>query len=163
MFKFWASYFGKWVINIMADVLTKEQRHRNMRNIRSSNTKIEVALRKLLWKKGIRYRKNYSKLPGKPDIAITKYNIAVFCDSDFFHGKDIDKLKERLSRGDNGKYWIDKITNNIKRDAEVDMKLKALGWTVLRFWGEDINKNPDKCVKSVEEAILKAKVENTVI
>ena len=65
----------------MADVLTKEQRKRNMQSIRSKDTKIEMILRKALWSSGIRYRKNYSKIPGKPDIAITKYKIAIFCDS----------------------------------------------------------------------------------
>lgn len=70
------------------DRLTPEQRHKNMKNIKSSDTKIEITLRKALWKKGYRYRKNYKKLPGKPDIAITKYKIAIFCDSEFFHGKD---------------------------------------------------------------------------
>ena len=76
----------------MADVLTKEQRKRNMQSIRSKDTKIEMILRKALWSSGIRYRKNYSKVPGKPDIAITKYKIAIFCDSEFFHGKDILKV-----------------------------------------------------------------------
>ena len=71
----------------MADVLTKEQRKKNMQRIKSKDTKIEIILRKALWSHGIRYRKNYSKIPGKPDIAITKYKIAIFCDSEFFHGK----------------------------------------------------------------------------
>ena len=70
------------------DVLSKEQRSKNMRNIKSRDTKIEVTLRKALWKKGYRYRKNYSLLPGKPDIVLTKYKIAIFCDGEFFHGKD---------------------------------------------------------------------------
>lgn len=77
------------------DVLTKEQRRRNMQSIRSKDTSIELALRKALWNQGYRYRKNYKKLPGKPDIALTRYKIAVFCDSEFFHGKDWDALKVR--------------------------------------------------------------------
>ena len=76
-----------------------------MQRIRSKDTSIEVLLRKALWAQGIRYRKNYTKLPGKPDIAITKYKIAIFCDSEFFHGKDWDKLKERLSRSEKGEYF----------------------------------------------------------
>lgn len=80
------------------DVLTPEQRKKNMKRIRSKDTSIEVTLRRALWKQGIRYRKNYKKLPGKPDIAITKYKIAVFCDSEFFHGKDWEQLRERLSK-----------------------------------------------------------------
>ena len=81
------------------DNLTKEQRHKNMVNIKGKNTSIELCLRKALWNRGIRYRKNYNKLPGKPDIAITKYKIAVFCDSEFFHGKDWEVLKPRLEAG----------------------------------------------------------------
>ena len=75
------------------DVLTKEQRRKNMQNIRSKDTKIEILLRKALWSKGYRYRKNYKKLPGNPDIVLTKYKIAIFCDGEFFHGKDWEKLK----------------------------------------------------------------------
>ena len=70
------------------DRLTKEQRHKNMKNIKSKDTGIEVTLRKALWKKGYRYRKNDKKLPGRPDIVLPKYQIAIFCDSEFFHGKD---------------------------------------------------------------------------
>lgn len=83
----------------MADNLTREQRHKNMSHIKSRDTLIEVKLRKALWNKGYRYRKNYSKLPGKPDIVLTKYKIAIFCDSEFFHGKDWEVLRPRLERG----------------------------------------------------------------
>ena len=81
------------------DRLTKEQRHKNMKNIKSKDTGIEVTLRKALWKKGYRYRKNDKKLPGRPDIVLPKYQIAIFCDSEFFHGKDWDNLKLQLERG----------------------------------------------------------------
>ena len=80
------------------DRLTKEQRHRNMSNIKNKDTSIELKLRKALWKKGYRYRKNYNKLPGKPDIVLTKYRIVIFCDSEFFHGKDWEKLKLQLEK-----------------------------------------------------------------
>lgn len=142
----------------MSDVLTKEQRHRNMSNIRSKDTKIERILRNALWSKGIRYRKNYSALPGKPDIVITKYMIAIFCDSEFFHGKDWDLLKPRLLRGDNGEFWVNKISKNISRDEEVNKQLKALGWTVLRFWGTDIKKNTGDCLKAIDEAVFDAEI-----
>nr|WP_296267749.1 very short patch repair endonuclease [uncultured Merdimonas sp.] len=135
------------------DNLTKEQRHKNMKNIHSKDTKIEIKLRKALWKKGYRYRKNYSKLPGKPDIALTKYKIAVFCDSEFFHGKDWEVLKPRILKGVNSDYWLNKISRNMERDQEVNQKLLFLGWTVIRFWGKDINKNVDECVKVIEETI----------
>lgn len=85
----------------MPDVLTPEQRRKNMQHIKGSDTKIEVLLRKALWKKGYRYRKNYKDLPGKPDIALTKYKIAIFCDGEFFHGKDWEVLKPRLEKSNN--------------------------------------------------------------
>ena len=100
------------------DVLTKEQRHKNMKNIKSKDTKIELILRKALWTNGIRYRKNYSQLPGKPDIAITKYKIAIFCDGEFFHGYDWTNQKKRLRNSNSSEYWIKKISRNISRDND---------------------------------------------
>lgn len=135
------------------DNLTKEQRHKNMQNIRNKDTKIEIKLRKALWKKGYHYRKNFADLPGRPDIALTKYKIAVFCDSEFFHGKDWEVLKPRILKGDNSSYWVKKISRNMERDDEVNKKLLFLGWTVIRFWGRDILKNTDECIKVIEEAI----------
>ena len=134
-------------------MVSSEQRHANMSRIKSKDTSIELILRQALWKQGIRYRKNYKKLPGSPDIAITKYRIAVFCDSEFFHGKDWDALKLRLQKGNNSTYWIKKITRNKERDDEVERSLKFKEWTVLRFWGEDIKKNTDDCVRAIKEAI----------
>ncbi len=142
----------------MTDVLTKEQRRRNMQHIHAKNTKIELILRKALWNKGIRYRKNYSKLPGKPDIAITKYKIAVFCDSEFFHGKNWEVLRPRLLKGDNGEFWVNKISKNRTHDNDVDKQLLFLGWTVIRFWGDDIKKHSDECVKVIEEVIFDAQM-----
>lgn len=143
----------------MADVLTQEQRHKNMKNIRSKNTKIERILRKALWERGIRYRKNYSKLPGKPDIVLTKYKIAIFCDSEFFHGKNWEAQKIRLAKGNNGEFWINKISKNIIHDEEINKKLWLMGWTVIRFWGEEIKKNTDECIKTIEEAIFEKQLD----
>ncbi len=138
----------------MADVLTKEQRKKNMQHIRSKDTKIELLMRRALWKEGIRYRKNYTKVPGKPDIAITKYQIAIFCDSEFFHGKDWQQLKPRLEKGDNAEFWVNKISRNRERDMEVDKELKALGWIALRFWGNEIRRETEQCVNVVKEIIF---------
>lgn len=138
----------------MADVLTKEQRHKNMKNIRSKDTSIEVFLRKALWSKGYRYRKNVKSLPGSPDIVLTKYKIAIFCDGEFFHGKDWEILKPRLERGSNSEFWISKISRNRERDDEVNKKLLFMGWTVIRFWGTDIKKNADECVKVIQETVF---------
>ena len=136
------------------DVLTKEQRHKNMSHIKGKDTVIEKKLRKILWQKGFRYRKNYKKLPGTPDIALTKYKIAIFCDGEFFHGKNWEELEKHLKNSNNSEFWISKIKRNIERDEEIDKKLNAMGWTVLRFWGEDIKKRPDECIRVIEETIL---------
>ena len=130
-------------------MLTKEQRHRNMASIKSKDTSIELLLRRQLWHKGYRYRKNDKNLPGKPDIVLTKYKIVIFCDSEFFHGKDWKILKEQLLSGKNSEFWIKKISRNIERDEEINKQLQFMGWTVLRFWGKDIKKNLDSCVKTI--------------
>ena len=133
------------------DDLTPEQRKKNMQAIRSKDTTIELALRKALWKKGIRYRKNYEGLIGKPDIVITKYRIVVFCDSDFWHGYDWDNRKSRIKS--NQEYWIPKIERNMKRDKEVTAVLVEQGWIVLRFWEHSIRKNLESCLDDIEEAV----------
>jgi DNA mismatch endonuclease (patch repair protein) len=142
----------------MADNLTAEQRKKNMQHIKSKDTKIEVLLRRELWRRGYRYRKNYSGLPGKPDIVLTKYKIAIFCDSEFFHGKDWEVLKPRLEKGNNSDYWLKKISRNRERDDEINKQLLFQGWTVIRFWGKDILKNVDECIKVVEETIFDLKM-----
>lgn len=136
------------------DTLTKEQRKKCMSNIRSKDTGIELALRKALWHKGYRYRKNYKELPGTPDIVLTKYRIVIFCDSEFWHGKDWDILKPRLLKGKNPDYWIKKIERNRERDVETDKKLILMDWTVIRFWGKEILKNTDECIRVIEETIF---------
>ncbi|MCC8086246.1 MAG: very short patch repair endonuclease, partial [Clostridium sp.] len=128
--------------------------HKNMKNIKGQDTSIELILRSALWKRGYRYRKNYKKLVGKPDIVLIKYKIAIFCDSEFWHGKDWDVLKARLDKGSNPQYWIKKITRNMERDDAVNKKLRMLGWSVVRFWGKDIVRNTDECVKIIEEIIF---------
>lgn len=129
-------------------------RHYNMQQIKSKDTSIELKLRKALWAKGYRYRKNVKELPGSPDIVLTKQKIAIFCDSEFFHGKDWEVLRPQLERGNNAQFWIDKITRTKERDDEANKKLMFLGWTVIRFWGKEILKDTDTCVKVVEEVIF---------
>lgn len=131
-----------------------EKSHKMMSKIRGKDTSIEVALRKVLWRRGYRYRKNLKSLPGSPDIALTKYKIAIFCDSEFFHGKDWEVLKGKLQNGKNPDYWIKKIERNIERDHEKDQELIAEGWTVIHFWGKEILKNTDECIKVIEETIF---------
>ena len=144
--------------DVMDEGVKQKQRHDNMSHIRGKDTSIEIKLRKALWEKGYRYRKNYKKLPGSPDIAITKYKLAISCDSEFFHGKDWDILKPRLSRGSNPDFWIKKIERNKQRDDENDKKLLFLGWTVIHFWGKDILKRTDECVRVIEETIFDMKI-----
>ncbi len=144
------------------DRLTKEQRHRNMSSIRSKNTSIEVLLCRELRQKGYGYRKNYKDLPGKPDIVLTKYKIAVFCDSEFFHGKNWIDLRERLLKGSNPSFWISKIEKNMERDERNNSELRHMGWIVVRFWGEDIKKNIESCINEIENAILERKTERIV-
>lgn len=135
----------------MADNLTPEQRRRNMQAIRSKDTTIELRLRKALWVRGVRYRKNYKKLIGKPDIAITKYKIAVFCDSDYWHGYDWENRSQRIKS--NRDYWVPKIERNMERDQMVTETLQNDGWLVLRFWEWQIRKHLDECVEAVLQAI----------
>ena len=143
------------------DVLNPAQRHKAMKRIKAKDTSIEVKLRKALWHEGYRYRKNYKTLPGKPDIALTKQRIVIFCDSDFFHGKDWDLvLKPRLLKGKNPEFWIKKIEKNMARDEQNNQELAYLGWSVIRFWGSDIEKNLDMCVKTIEEFILEQIISN---
>lgn len=134
----------------------EEKKHYNMSRIKSTDTKIEVVFRKALWHEGIRYRKNLKSLPGKPDIAITKYRIAIFCDGEFWHGKDWEEKKARLRT--NREYWIPKIERNMQRDIEVDKQLNELDWKVLRFWGDDIKKDLKSCVDEVKEAIFQIQI-----
>lgn len=141
---------------------TTEKRSKNMQRIKGKDTAIEVVLRKALWAKGYRYRKNYKQVPGRPDIALTKYKIAIFCDGEFFHGKDWDVLKPRLEKGSNPDYWIKKIERNRERDFEKDAKLSYLGWTVIHFWGKDILRDTETCIKVIEEAIFDMEIEDNV-
>ena len=133
------------------DTHTPEQRHRNMQAIRSKNTSIELLLRRELWKRGARYRKNCSDLPGCPDIVFKRKKVVVFCDSEFWHGYDWGNRKDRINT--NKDYWIPKIERNIKTDQEVRRQLESMGYVVIRFWGREINENITKCADIVMEIL----------
>lgn len=117
----------------------------------------ETMLAKSLWHSGIRYRYNYRKLPGSPDIAITKHHIAIFIDGEFWHGKDWDKRKLRLKS--NREYWIEKIEENMSRDQRNDQELRALGWHVIRFWEKDVKKDVDSCASVIIQLIAEISVD----
>jgi DNA mismatch endonuclease Vsr len=139
------------------DKLTPEQRRKNMRAVRSSGSKIELKLGKALWAKGYHYRKNDKTVFGKPDFTFKGLKIAIFCDSEFWHGKDWEKKK--YEHKSNVEFWHKKIERNIERDKEVNEKLLKEGWKVLRFWGKDIEKKLDFCVMEIENAINERKDE----
>ena len=122
-----------------------------MKAIRCKDTKIELVLRKELWSRGIHYRKNCKDLPGKPDIVFKGKKIAVFCDSEFWHGYDWENQKARI--GTRREYWLKKIERNIERDEEVRRELESMGYTVIRFWGKSILKDPSKCADEIQDLL----------
>lgn len=128
-----------------------------MQAVKSHGSKIELTLSKELWRLGYRYRKNDKTVFGKPDLTFKKYKIAVFVDSEFWHGKDWEIRKH--DHKSNQEFWYTKIERNIKRDKKVNEYLTKNGWKVLRFWGNDIKKNLLLCVSQVEQEIVKRKNE----
>lgn len=130
---------------------TPETRKR-MSKVKLKGGKAETLFAKALWHQGYRYRKNYKKLPGSPDIAVLKHRIAIFVDGEFWHGKDWDTRKERLKR--NREYWIEKIEENMARDLRNDQLLIEAGWTPIHFWEKEVIKNLPECVAGIEEMVL---------
>ncbi len=133
------------------DNLTSIQRSKIMRSIRSTNTKDEVRLAKALWHLGYRYRKNNRKIFGAPDLTFKKLKIAIFVDSEFFHGKDWETQKNRFKS--NVEFWQKKIERNMQRDIEVNNHLIGKGWTVLRFWSTEIQNNLENCIAKIQVEI----------
>ena len=126
---------------------SKKQRRKNMQAVKSSGSKIEKILGKELWAMGLRYRKNYKKVTGKPDFVFIGAKVTVFCDSEFFHGKDWAVKKYEIKS--NRSFWYKKIERNIERDIEVNRRLVATGWIVMRFWGKDIINHTAKCAQEI--------------
>ncbi len=129
-----------------------------MQAVKASGSKIETALAKALFAQGLRYRKNDRTVFGKPDLTIKKYKLAVFVDSEFWHGKDWETRK--FEHKSNQEFWLTKIERNIERDNEVNVRLIAEGWKVLRFWGKDITKNLDKCINKIQKTINETERKN---
>ena len=129
--------------------ITTKQRSNLMKKIKSNNTTPEIILRRKLWGNGFRFGRNGSKLPGKPDIVMNKYKVAIFIDGEFWHGYQWYKKKKRLKS--NKAYWIPKIERNILRDRKNNRKLRRGGWKVIRFWQHQITKDLTKCLKKVEK------------
>jgi DNA mismatch endonuclease, patch repair protein len=131
---------------------TTKKRSLMMRKIRGKNTKPELAFRKVLWARGIRYRVNNKRLPGTPDISIKKYKLAVFIDGEFWHGYNWDEKKAKMKT--NKAFWIPKIERNMQRDAEVNAALDALDYTVFRFWEGELKSDLQRCVDDVVDYII---------
>lgn len=129
----------------MADIFSKTKRSDIMSKVRNKDSKIEIALRKALWKEGYRYRKNVTNYFGKPDIVLAKYKTVIFVDSCFWHGcKEHGSMPETRRE-----FWKVKIARNKKRDEEVTRHYKDKGWTVIRIWEHEIKKNFDKKVNKI--------------
>lgn len=135
------------------DKLTKEQRKKNMQAVRAKGSMIETTFAKALFARGYRYRKNDNSVFGKPDLTFKGIKLAIFIDSEFWHGKDWDKHKH--DHKSNVEFWHKKIERNIQRDEEVNRKLARDGWKVLRFWGRQIEMNLDICIQKTEILIQK--------
>ncbi len=130
---------------------TPEQISKNMRAIKNKGSKIEVMLMKELWSRGLRYRKNVNSICGKPDIAFIGKKVAVFCDSEFWHGYNWEERKNDFKS--HQEFWFPKIKRNMERDKEVTAKLESDGWTVLRFWGKEIKNDVSGCADIIENEI----------
>lgn len=126
---------------------TTPETSKRMSHVKLKHGAAETMLAKTLWRSGIRYRCNYKALPGSPDIAITKYHVAIFVDGEFWHGYDWERRKARLRR--NKEYWIEKIEENIARDQRNDIKLAALGWTAIHFWEKEVKKDVEGCASDI--------------
>jgi DNA mismatch endonuclease (patch repair protein) len=120
---------------------------------RKVGTKAEIALRRALWARGLRYRVHQKDLPGCPDLVFRGRRVAVFVDGDFWHGRDWEKRKKRLQSGHNAPYWLAKITYNRDRDIRNNSLLTELGWRVLRLWGTDVLKDPDGAARLIADVL----------
>ena len=120
-----------------------------MQQVKNKDSKIEVLLRKELWSRGIRYKKNVNRIYGKPDIVFIGKKIAVFCDSEFWHGYNWEERKKDFKS--HQEFWIPKIERNMERDIEVTAKLESDGWKVIRFWGNEIKKNVSACADIIQK------------
>lgn len=130
---------------------SKEQISFNMKQVKNKDSAIEIALRKELWNRGLRYQKNVTKIFGKPDLVFKGKKVAVFCDSEFWHGYNWEERKKDFKS--HQEFWIPKIERNMQRDIEVTEELQKQGWKVLRFWGNEIKKNVSGCADIIEKTV----------
>lgn len=126
---------------------TSPEISKRMAHVKTKKNSAEVMLAKSLWHRGYRYRLNYKALPGSPDIALTKYRIAIFIDGEFWHGKDFEQRKTKLKN--NKDYWIEKIQENIDRDLRNDKLLRQMDWYPIHFWSNDVIKYCNQCIDEI--------------
>ncbi len=124
-----------------------------MQGNRAEDTGPERRLRQKLWRLGLRYRKNVRSLPGKPDVVFSRARVTVFCDGDFWHGRDWGVLKKKLLRRANAGYWTAKIATNMDRDSRHTHELQKLGWEVIRVWETDINSDPACVAEKIQRVV----------
>ena len=126
---------------------TSPEISKRMSHVKTKRNSAEVMIAKSLWHRGYRYRLNYKALPGSPDIALTKYRIAIFIDGEFWHGKDFEQRKNKLKN--NKDYWIEKIQENIDRDLRNDKLLRQMDWYPIHFWSNDVIKYCNQCIDEI--------------
>lgn len=124
---------------------------------RKRDSRCELLLRQELWRRGHRFLVDVATLPGRPDIVFTRWKVAIFCDGDFWHGRQLHHRLQKLAAGHNSDYWMSKIKGNAQRDRENAILLRREGWQVLRFWETDIAKNPSAIADTVERTLMLAK------
>ena len=129
----------------------QSSRSYNMSMIKAKDTKVEKILRKELWKRGLRYRKNCSSIYGKPDIVFLRKQVAVFIDGEFWHGYHFEEIKSRLKS--NKEFWLTKIERNRERDFAITQFLIEQGWVVLRFWDFEIKNDLFRCADKIEQIV----------
>lgn len=131
-----------------AGFYTTKNRSKTMSKIKGKNTKAEIAVRRALWTMGIRFRLHAKNMPGKPDLLLKKYGLAIFIDGSFWHGYNWEKKKSTIKSNSN--FWIPKIERNMQRDRINDLLLNEMGYTVMRFWDHDIKRNLNKCLNQIK-------------
>ncbi len=128
----------------VADILSKEARSLVMSRIRATNTGPERVVFQILRRRGVYFARHAKSVIGHPDLVFRRYRLAVFIDGEFWHGKDFKRRQAKLSD-----YWVEKITRNMRRDKSSRARLRSLGWRVLKFWGRDVLRDPEKCVDRI--------------
>lgn len=133
---------------------SSEQASETLSQVGSEDTEPELLLRKTLWARGLRYRLHRDDLPGSPDIVFPTEKVAVFCDGDFWHGRNWEERKKKLRAGSNPEYWIPKIRSNMERDRRQTKELEEMAWTVVRLWESEIKETPSEAASFVEARVL---------